>query len=742
MIPSLGGALVWLMIVMVIVGVNQASFGLALFIVAFAGVLVIGIVVYKGLYQQRYLPAPVLSLLDRRERAAKLAQEEQAKKAQLTVIDANELAAKLKSKVIGQDTAIDEMAHTLRARIAARRPNKPVAVLCFAGPPGVGKTLLAKVLSETLYGDDRHLHFIDMSQAHYSGAPAVYQQIISALGLQPNSVMLLDEFEKADRSIHLRFLTAWNDGFFTDANGAKIPTNGTIFILTTNASARRIGALAAQHKGTSEELGRLLKAALGDARFAPELLSRIDDVFAFRELKGLDIACMVGLEIEQVAKQYGLDIDKGGIAPAILLSAVDNASRSGAKSGGAREIARNIEKAITNELIEAKKTGAMRVRLMPEGERIQAIPVVEPSDHQVPPAAEPVPTAPVIDTRTPQQILLDRLTDRAALEQGWAKMERELSLIDAEKLAASLKARVIGQDEVIDHVTRTLRRRLSAKRPNKPVAVFCFAGAPGVGKTHLAKVLAEELYGSANHLHFIDMSQNASWSLFGSSKGHVGSDSYGQVTGALRDIPNSIMLLDEFEKAGADVHRRFLTAWNDGFVTEASDGAKIATNETVFILTTNAAAKRISEFVRDHKGTQQELDRVAKSMLAGAQFAPEVLSRIDNVFVFRDLQGLDVARIVALEIEGKAKEYELAIADGGIDPQILLNAMDKVAQHGAPGGAREIARSIEQQITDGLIDAKQEGATKVRLLAKGDDVIVVPVHDDAIKPGQSAEAAA
>jgi ATP-dependent Clp protease ATP-binding subunit ClpA len=330
--------------------------------------------------------------------------------------------------------------------------------------------------------------------------------------------------------------------------------------------------------------------------------------------------------------------------------------------------------------------------------------------------------------------VLNRLTDKAALEKAYAAKSSKLEVIDAEEFAAKLKERVIGQDEVIDHITRTLRRRIAARRPNKPLAVFCFAGAPGVGKTHLAKVMAETLYRSKNHLHFIDMSTaalgHAASSLFGSPKGYVGSGSYGQVTGMLRDIPNAIMLLDEFEKATPEVHKRFLTAWNDGFVTEVSDGAKIATNETIFILTTNAAARRLDEMAREHKGTQEELDRMAKSTLADAGFAPEVLSRIDNVFVFREMRGLDIARIVALEIEGQTKQYGLAIADGGIDPQILLASIDKVTEIGAKGGVREIARAIEDQIADGLVDAKNTGAKQVRLVAKGDGVEVIPVDGD------------
>jgi ATP-dependent Clp protease ATP-binding subunit ClpA len=331
--------------------------------------------------------------------------------------------------------------------------------------------------------------------------------------------------------------------------------------------------------------------------------------------------------------------------------------------------------------------------------------------------------------------VLQRLTNKAALEKAFEAKNAKLTVIDAEELATKLKARVIGQDEVIDQIARTLRRRFAARRPNKPIAVFCFAGAPGVGKTHLAKVMAETLYKSPNHLHHIDMStatdQHASSSLFGAPKGYTGSTSYGQVTGMLRDVPNSIMLLDEFEKAHPDSHKRFLTAWNDGFVTEVSDGAKIPTNETIFILTTNAASRRIGEMARDHKGGQDELDRMVKSTLADANFAPEVLSRIDNVFAFREMKGLDIARIVALEIEAKTREYKLEIADGGIDAQILLAAIDRVTDEGAKGGVRDIARAIEDKIADGLLDAKSDGAKLVRLEADGDDVIVIPVFDDA-----------
>jgi ATP-dependent Clp protease ATP-binding subunit ClpA len=331
--------------------------------------------------------------------------------------------------------------------------------------------------------------------------------------------------------------------------------------------------------------------------------------------------------------------------------------------------------------------------------------------------------------------ILDRLTNKAQLERAYEAKSAQLTTINAEELAAKLKAKVIGQNEVIDQIAAQLRRRIAAKRMDRPLAVFCLAGPPGVGKTHLAKVLAATLYADKNHLHFFDMSQAATPmganALFGSPKGYIGSTSYGALTAALRDVPNAVVLLDEFEKAHPEVHKRFLTAWNDGFVTELSDGAKIPTNEAIFILTTNAASRRIGEMAQQHNGSREELDRMVKSALADAQFAPEVLSRIDEVFAFRELKGLDIARVVALEIESLAKQFGLEIASGGIEPRILLGSIDTLSKQQPAGGVRDIARTIEKQITDGLIDAKAAGVKRIRLVADGERIKVVPEHDDA-----------
>ena len=324
--------------------------------------------------------------------------------------------------------------------------------------------------------------------------------------------------------------------------------------------------------------------------------------------------------------------------------------------------------------------------------------------------------------------VLDRLTNKAALEHAYDASSAKLTVIDSDDLAQRVKARVIGQDATIDWLSAQLRRRIAAKRTDKPIAVFCFAGPPGVGKSHLAKILVEELYGDRKHLHFFDMSQfgqpHAAASLFGQARGYVGSQSYGALTAALRDQPDGIVLLDEFEKAHPEVHKRFLSAWNDGFVTELSDGSHVATNEAIFILTTNGAARRIGELAADHRGDPEELNRQVKSALRDAQFAPELLSRIDEVFPFRELRGLDIARVVALELEALAGRFGLVIEDGGIDPAILLKAIERMSAH-MDGGVRDVARAIERDVSDGLIDARSAGADSVRIVAENDQVRVV-----------------
>lgn len=207
----------------------------------------------------------------------------------------------------------------------------------------------------------------------------------------------------------------------------------------------------------------------------------------------------------------------------------------------------------------------------------------------------------------------------------------------------------------------------------------------------------------------------ASTSLFGAAKGYVGSTSYGKLTGGLRDTPDAVVLLDEFEKAHPDVHKNFLTAWNDGFITEASDGRQISTTRSLFVLTTNAAVDALAGLGRQYADNPDELRRTADAVLRAAGFAPEVLSRIDRIFVFEPLSGLDIAMVAALEIESMIQGYGLEIGDGGINPQILLDLVARWRKLGYAASARDLVRAIEEAIADSLIEAKRKGAREVIL---------------------------
>lgn len=333
-------------------------------------------------------------------------------------------------------------------------------------------------------------------------------------------------------------------------------------------------------------------------------------------------------------------------------------------------------------------------------------------------------TAPFWIYRVISMDILDRLTNKKQVEEAAAQMDQEALVIDAVSLTQALQAKVVGQNDVCEDLAQQVRRRLALMQRAKPVGVFLFAGPPGTGKTYLAKVLASEL--GRKLLHF-DMTQFSAGSfaasqLFGMTKGYVGSDTYGKLTGGLRDYPAAVVLLDEIEKAHPEVLKGFLTAWNDGFVTEASDGKHISTSQAIFVLTSNAATDVLSQLQKDYANDADGLRMASVNALREHGFAPEVLNRIDRVFVFAPLAGLDVARVCALEMEAMIRGYGLDVAQGGVDPDIIVQLMQRYRRMGSSASSRDVVRALEESIADSLIKAKQLGYQTIELRIENGEV--------------------
>ena len=276
-----------------------------------------------------------------------------------------------------------------------------------------------------------------------------------------------------------------------------------------------------------------------------------------------------------------------------------------------------------------------------------------------------------------------------------------------------IKGKVIGQDEAVAKVTKAIQRnRIGLKDPNKPIGSFIFLGQTGVGKTQLAKVLANELFDSQDALIRIDMSEYmekfAISRLVGAPPGYVGYEEGGQLTEKVRRKPYSVILLDEVEKAHPDVFNMLLQVLDDGFLTD-SLGRKIDFRNTIIIMTSNIGARQLKDFGQGvgfgTTAKKAQADDHQKSVIENAlkkAFAPEFLNRIDDVIVFNSLEREDIHKIIDIEL---AKLFS-RIKDIGYDFTLSDSAKDYIADKGFDKqyGARPLKRAIQKYIEDALAE--------------------------------------
>ena len=284
------------------------------------------------------------------------------------------------------------------------------------------------------------------------------------------------------------------------------------------------------------------------------------------------------------------------------------------------------------------------------------------------------------------------------------------------QLEQELREQVVGQDFATQVVSKALRRsRADLKDPKRPIGSFMFLGPTGVGKTHLAKVLSERIFGDQESLIQVDMSEymekHAVSRMIGSPPGYVGHDEGGQLTEAIRRRPYSVILFDEIEKAHPDVAQILLQILEDGRLTD-SLGRKVDFRNTILIMTSNVGAEilqRNTSLGFSVSNAEQDFEKIKEKILEEAKkiFKPEFLNRLTEIVIFRQLFKEHMTAIVELELEKvseRLKERKLKL-------DVSKEAKDFLIEHGYDKklGARPLRRAVERYLEDNLAEALLAG---------------------------------
>jgi len=295
------------------------------------------------------------------------------------------------------------------------------------------------------------------------------------------------------------------------------------------------------------------------------------------------------------------------------------------------------------------------------------------------------------------------------------------------KMEKDIGDKVIGQKDAVIKIAKSLRRnKVGIRNPKKPIGSFMFLGPTGVGKTHLAKNLADYMFGDEDSLIRVDMSEymekHAVSRLIGAPPGYVGHEEGGQLTEKVRRKPYSIILFDEIEKAHSDVYNVLLQLLDDGQLTD-SLGRKVNFKNCMVIMTSNVGIKRLKDFgagvgfsTNAKKTSQTSVkDEILQKELKN-HFPPEFLNRLDDVIIFKSLEKEDIGKIVELEI----KKLKDRVVEIGFDLQINKTAKDFLIEEGYDEeyGARPLTRAIQKFIEDPVSEEILSGGVKEKQTIK------------------------
>lgn len=616
-----------------------------------------------------------------------------------------------------RDPLIGRESETLRVKqiLSRRKKNNPLLV----GESGVGKTAIVEGLASTLEG--KQILSLDIpaliaANPHPSSLAESIRQIVSAFELSSNAILFIDDIHS-----------------LVGAGGMR----GSSDIITLLKPALSSGTI------------RCIGATTTDGyRNCIENDKALDRVFQKIVVKpsteGQSLEILKGIK-DKYERFHNVIYTPEALKQCITLSqrficekhlpdkAIDLMDEAGSRAhtcetdqepdNSTDPDTRKLLEQIRNEKRQAAlegdypTTASLRLR---EKELIGELSAKENSDNT-----------------TPVTISCDDIARAASLMTGIPA--HKIASDESKKLLAmeqALKSRVIGQDEAVKTVTKAIKRgRAGLKDSRKPIGTFIFLGPTGVGKTLLAKKIAEYMFDSEDSLIRIDMSEyiekHSISRLIGSPPGYIGYDQGGQLTEQVRLKPYSVVLLDEVEKAHPDISNILLQVFDEGRLTDSS-GRTVDFRNTILILTSNIGSRKLRDFGGDVGFSTSTTDREIrrKSIIDKAlarQFSPELLNRLDDKIYFNSLSREDIFRIIeielgdlvdrvrhlgyTLEVDQSARTF---VADEGYDPEL---------------GARPLKRAIQRHIEDPLSeliisDGSGSGVLKVTFDKQSDGIAV------------------
>ena len=626
--------------------------------------------------------------------------------------------------VIGRSTEIDRVIQIL----SRRTKNNP----CLIGEPGVGKTAIAEGLAEKIVAGDvpetlknKRVVSVDISSmvagAKYRGDfEERIKKSLDEVRKAGDVILFIDE-------IHTIVGAGSAEGAVDAANILKP--------LLARGEIQVIGATT-----TNEYRKYIEKDAALERRFSPVTVEEPSEEDAIKILEGLRdkyeahhnvkitddaIKAAVDLSIRYVNDRY---------LPDKAIDLIDEAAskvkmQSYTKPDSIRKLEEEIEK-VNKEKEEAiatqnfEKAAKLRDKQRTKKEKLE--------EEQ----------AKWKDGNTKNVITLNKENIAEVIARWTGIPAYKITETESDKLRhleENLHKRVIGQNEAVSAVAKAIRRgRVGLTDPNRPTGSFLFLGPTGVGKTELAKALAEAMFGNEDAMIRIDMSEfmesHSVAKLIGSPPGYVGYDEGGQLTEKVRRKPYSVILFDEMEKAHPDVMNMLLQILEDGRLTD-SQGRTVNFKNTIIIMTSNVGAKLITDknklgFAKDKsaENEKQEYENIKKEVLAELkkQFRPEFINRIDDIIVFHKLNNEDINKIMEIMLKQVQKRLELQNYKVEIDD----SAKELIAKKGVDNnyGARPLRRSIQNMLEDKIAEAILDGiikpGKKAIATAKGDEIII------------------